>query len=955
MDEVILKNLTNGAKLDSKALESQIVELQLRESLLLQAINVATAGICVVDTNLRYVQINEWLANINGRSVDQHLGRSIRALYPALAAVIEPQLRHVIDTGRSITKMRVNAEISSQPDANRLLEYSYFANRAIDGSVVGVSCFVEDITERVRTEKDLAQSDGRYNLAVRATSDGIWDWDMVTNDLHCSPRCCEIIGFSGGDPDGLHDYEFWASRIHPDDREGVKESLKLHIDNGAKYDVNFRYRHESGDYCWHNSQGQVIFDDHRMPTRMIGCVRDITAQVRKEEELAQHRDHLEGLVKERTARLIESMKQQLDTETQYRSLVETANEMILVAQDEYVKYHNPQALKVTGYSAEDLASIPFINFVHPDDRDTVLNEYAARLSGESPTADYSIRILDKSGNVRWLLINSALIEWEGRPAALLMCTDITDRKMAELATGLQGRLLGEILAAGNSKQALKAGLIELAELFDWEYGEVWVPDEDLNTVRNVGQWHVPDKNIDKYAKLASGMILTKGHGLAGRVLASRQLEYGRGMDSWGEIDDSCAKALSEIAPQETLAVPIMVGDSVIAIFCFLSTVARDRGSKSEELIKPIALQIATAVQVKQSAEEYSHILESAPSCILITSRSGTILYANKEACRLFEYRSDELVGNKVEMLIPGKLRGKHAGRRDGFAATGIRKMGRHMELSGRKKDGSEFPIDISLNTHETLNGFRVIVIIADLQEQKKTLAALQSHSRRLQALTHHIQDLTEHERKSIARDLHDDMGQVLTSLKMDLAILKRKIGMVLDDSSDMEFDEDIAQMSDTIDRASQKMSKFITQLRPEILDHLGLIPTLDWQTEEFTDRLGIQAEFTSDVSILDLDDDTAIDIFRIVQECLTNVARHAEASQVKVHLSKPESGLYLEVSDNGRGIPEDTLNNNKRFGLLGMSERVANLGGSLEIKTKPGQGTKVCMSIPIEGNGQHDD
>jgi PAS domain S-box-containing protein len=141
-----------------------------------------------------------------------------------------------------------------------------------------------ELIERKRTEEELYKSEERYNLAVQATNDGIWDWNIETNHEYFSSRWCEILGYSDDDPKLLHTYESWASRIHPDDYERVMDALKTHLEKGKVYDVDYRHRHKSGEYRWQNSKGQAIFDKNGKPIRMVGSIRDITDHKRVEEE-----------------------------------------------------------------------------------------------------------------------------------------------------------------------------------------------------------------------------------------------------------------------------------------------------------------------------------------------------------------------------------------------------------------------------------------------------------------------------------------------------------------------------------------------------------------------------------------------------------------------------------------------------------------------------------------------
>ena len=144
----------------------------------------------------------------------------------------------------------------------------------------------DELTLRVQ---ELAIANQRYDLAVAATTDGIWDWNIQTNEEYFSPRWCEILGYAHDDPALSHTYESWASKIHPEDRERVEDAVRAHLEHRAPYDVEYRHRHRSGEYRWQNSRGQAVFDEQGTPIRMVGAIRDIN----EHKDQAQQRIELE--------------------------------------------------------------------------------------------------------------------------------------------------------------------------------------------------------------------------------------------------------------------------------------------------------------------------------------------------------------------------------------------------------------------------------------------------------------------------------------------------------------------------------------------------------------------------------------------------------------------------------------------------------------------------------------
>jgi len=227
-------------------------------------------------------------------------------------------------------------------------------------------------------------------------------------------------------------------------------------------------------------------------------------------------------------------------------------------------------------------------------------------------------------------------------------------------------------------------------------------------------------------------------------------------------------------------------------------------------------------------------------------------------------------------------------------------------------------------------------------DRRRAQEQLRESHEQLRALSVYLQHVREEERTRIAREVHDELGQALTSCKLDLSLLANKLPKNLAPLKDKT-----KALSAHIDATIQTVRRIATELRPGILDHLGLIAALEWQANEFQIRTGIKCDVRSDLHEPALTADLATAFFRIFQETLTNVIRHAGATHVIVHLKEAAGRIILEVKDNGRGISPDEITNPRSMGLLGMKERAALLGGSFKIGlTSGGKGTLVTVSIP---------
>jgi signal transduction histidine kinase len=230
-------------------------------------------------------------------------------------------------------------------------------------------------------------------------------------------------------------------------------------------------------------------------------------------------------------------------------------------------------------------------------------------------------------------------------------------------------------------------------------------------------------------------------------------------------------------------------------------------------------------------------------------------------------------------------------------------------------------------------------------EQRRDNLRSQEKMRRshdqLKALTGHLQFVREEERTRIAREVHDELGQALTALKLDLSWLLGRL------PHERSLQKKIRQMSERIDATIQAVRRIATELRPGVLDSLGLSAAIEWQTMDFQERTGIKCDVTIDLKEAIRDKEFSTACFRILQETLTNVIRHSDATQVEVRLAQMDKEIVLTVRDNGRGISEKDVVHPRSIGLIGMRERVARVGGEVFFFGLPGRGTTVTMRVPI--------
>jgi len=268
-------------------------------------------------------------------------------------------------------------------------------------------------------------------------------------------------------------------------------------------------------------------------------------------------------------------------------------------------------------------------------------------------------------------------------------------------------------------------------------------------------------------------------------------------------------------------------------------------------------------------------------------------------------------------------------------------------MESLRRDKRRIPVEISAHLFEFKDRPTVLFIARDITKRAEVEQRLKNTSAQLRNLAVRQQAVREDERTLIAREIHDELGQVLTVSKIQLSLL---VGRLFEDKENMK--DKFKPVMQLIDQAVDSVQQISAKLRPGILDELGLAAAIEWQTKDFEERTGIAFRSSLLKHELILSKDKATAIFRIYQEALTNVARHAQAERVSTFLRIENGLLILEVIDNGRGITRSQLEDHRSLGILGMKERAMILGGTVSINGVPGQGTSLKVEMPLDENMQ---
>jgi PAS domain S-box-containing protein len=369
--------------------------------------------------------------------------------------------------------------------------------------------------------------------------------------------------------------------------------------------------------------------------------------------------------------------------------------------------------------------------------------------------------------------------------------------------------------------------------------------------------------------------------------------------------------------------------------------------------KPAAQIVGRDITERKRAEEELHLLahtiKSISECVTITDIEGRLIFVNDTFLKTYGYTEAEVLGKTVDFL--------RASIDDPSIATihqATLANGWQGELVNRRKDGSEFSLHLSSSVVRDAQAEVVgmVGIARDITERKRAEATQRETTQRLSDLARHLQRVREEEGRRLAREFHDQLGQTLTALKMDLSMLHRHVADTGKELSRSVIGVELQAMQQLIDHAIESVRVIMSELTPELLDQLGIVAALEWEAEKFQRHSDIKCEFESRAQEITLDPTKSIALFRIFQEALTNVARHANATVVRTTVCVEDNHLFLEIRDNGNGIPDGVEGRGRAFGLIGMHERALFLGGSLEIKGVKGEGTTIRVRMPLEQQPQ---
>ena len=514
----------------------------------------------------------------------------------------------------------------------------------------------------------------------------------------------------------------------------------------------------------------------------------------------------------------------------------------------------------------------------------------------------------------------------------------------------------------SSTEQAKEFLIKVQEAFEVDGCVVHlVHNKDLVLLSSVGI----DENI-------TGNELSSDNPYLQEVISKKKSLTIEDAGSNRFINAEAKNEIKEFPFKSCACSPLLTGDNVIGVLCLLTFKSKRNFSNLEmEHLQIVAEQIAHSLEnskLFEQNERHKEVLvkqmvarkKAEDEIRQSNERFELVGLATNEALWEWNLETNKVWGNETHQNLYGLTMADpvpdfdefnkriHSEDRDRMIKTV-----EEMLASSRRSFVAEYQFRSKSNEWIHVYGstyiernkegkpIRLVGSMMDITEQKKATEQIKENNAQLHQLTGHLQTIREEERSRIGQEIHDQLGQHLTVLKMDVSRLRKNI------PAGKNKEEDLVEILSELDNCLQMVRKISSDLRPSIVDDLGIIAALEWLAEDFEKRTEISTKFYYNVAELKLPPTHSIGLFRIFQESLTNVVRHAEAKEVVAVLKLENGAIVLTITDNGKGFDKNLVGGKRSLGLLGMSERALLMNGKYEINSAPGMGTEIKVTVPV--------
>lgn len=553
---------------------------------------------------------------------------------------------------------------------------------------------------------------------------------------------------------------------------------------------------------------------------------------------------------------------------------------------------------VTGYSAAEIATMHPLDFFDTDEKKKL--SIKIQRVFEKGMAEVEANFFCKNKNKIPYYFNGRAINLGGKPCLLGMGIDITElKKVEEQITNIEEQ----------RKLIMSAALDAIICIDTSGVVTFWNPQAE-----KIFGW----KESEVKNKLLSSLIIPEPYRKMHEMGIANYLQTGEGPALNVLLELRAINRQGNEFPIELTVLPIKQGED--EFFC--------------AFIRDITGRKKVEHAIKESEEKFRTLIEQAGEGIFLVDLQGNYLEANESASRITGYTIEELKQMNANEIVPTEELTKVPIR-----LAEIKKGNPvYIERLIRKKDGSIITAEISAKL--MANG-KVMTIMRDITSRKKAEAEIKEANDQLRQLTVHLQDIREEERKRIGREIHDELGQQLTAIKMDVAWIDKKVPEELNN-----IKSKLKNIITLLDGSHLSIRKILNELRSDIIENNGIIDALEWQGNQFSINTGIPLVFSSTEKMLIVEEAVSTCLFRIFQEALTNITRYSQAKKVTATVKYLNNWVTMEVTDDGIGFDASLLNTKQSFGILGMKERVTSLQGTFELITGVGKGTKIIVAIP---------
>jgi len=602
--------------------------------------------------------------------------------------------------------------------------------------------------------------------------------------------------------------------------------------------------------------------------------------------------------------------QLLESEERYKALINLGTEVgeaVVMLQDEkdveaLQTFVSDEWLRITGYDKNELLRMSFFELLPDREREASKERHRTKMSGKTLRGLFEINIIRKDGGMIPVELTSAFTMYRGQRANVAYIRDISDRKRAEEEVKKQAALLQAQL--------------------DSSVDGIMVVDPQGNRL-------LKNSSVDRIWGITEPMNAAQGERLA--ITAARTKDP-------RQFSEKVMRLAND--PHEKVRDEVELVDGKV-IERYSAPIVGADGKRYGRIwnFHDITESKQAESALKESEGLYRTLFENTGTATFLAEVDTTIVLVNTGFEILSGYAKAEIEGKKkwTEFILARDL---------SLALENVRRLEddptvpNGFEIRFTTRDNSIKNVMVSVN--RIPGSTRRIASIKDITRQKRVERDLKKSRERIRDLLGHVELVREEERKRIASEIHDELGQLLTALKMDVVWLAKRIS-----PEQATMQEKALSMRQTVDMTIQSVKRISAELRPHVLDNLGLSAAIEWQVKQIKDVTGIDCQFVSVPADVVADSNSSVALFRIFQEAITNAVRHSKASQIKVELKQLSGSIRLVVEDNGLGIKHSEISDPKSFGLISIKERARALGGEVEINGRPGKGTLITSEIPL--------